>query len=100
MSLLTWNPLEKDCKDLEKMDWFETVMRYGFKSNETVAKLLDDPDIRFVPTLIEKIVLPKITGTYYRNCCVILIQLKRFFTIFCFKNFFRTHRKGMGSIVF
>lgn len=60
-----WNPLEKDCRDLEKMEWFETVMKYGFKSNETEAKLMDDPDIRFVPTLMEKIVLPKITGMVF-----------------------------------
>lgn len=62
LSLLTWNPLEVNCKDLEKMEWYETVMRYGFKPDETEAQLLDDPDIRLVPTLIEKIVLPKITG--------------------------------------
>lgn len=80
LSILTWNPFEKDCKDLEKMEWFESVMKYGFKSNETEAKLMDDPDIRFVPTLMEKIVLPKITGMYLRNSCASLMKLKtRFF---------------------
>lgn len=62
LNLLTWNPLSSDCKDLEKMEWFETVMRYGFKSTETENQLMDDPDIRLVPSLMEKIVLPKITG--------------------------------------
>lgn len=64
LQLLPWNPLENDCKDLEKMDWYETAMKYGFKSNETKAQLLEDPDIRLVPALVEKIALPKITGKF------------------------------------
>lgn len=68
LSLLTWNPLGSDCKDLEKMEWFETVMKYGFKSTETENQLMDDPDIRLVPTLLEKIVLPKITGIENIDC--------------------------------
>lgn len=62
LNILTWNPLEKECKDLEKMEWYETAMKYGFKPNEIETQLLDDPDIRLVPSLMEKIVLPKITG--------------------------------------
>ncbi|XP_055308358.1 PAX3- and PAX7-binding protein 1 [Sitodiplosis mosellana] len=61
LNLLTWNPLNNDCKDLEKMKWFEIIMRYGFIPSETEIRLFDDPDIRLVPTLMEKIVLPKIT---------------------------------------
>lgn len=64
LHLLAWNPLDA-CKDLEKMEWYEAVMKYGFKSNETEAQLMDDPDIRLVPTLMEKIVLPKITGDLF-----------------------------------
>lgn len=44
------------------MEWYETAMKYGFKPTETEAQLLDDPDVRLVPSLIEKIVLPKLTG--------------------------------------
>lgn len=65
LSLLAWNPLEVNCKDLEKMEWYEAVIKYGFKPNETEAQLLNDPDVRLVPTLMEKIILPKITGTIY-----------------------------------
>lgn len=54
--------MEKDCKDLEKMEWYENVMNYGYKPSETVLQLIDDPDIRLVPTLMEKIILPKIAG--------------------------------------
>lgn len=62
LNLLTWNPLERDCKVLEKMEWYETMMKYGFKPDETEAQLADDPDIRLVPSIMEKIILPKITG--------------------------------------
>lgn len=36
-------------------------MRYGFDESDSEATLVDDPDVRLVPTLIEKIVLPKLT---------------------------------------
>lgn len=61
LSMMTWNPLEKSCIDLERMEWYEDVMRYGYVEDETEEALVDDPDVRLVPTLIEKIVLPKIT---------------------------------------
>lgn len=44
------------------MEWYETMMKYGLRPGETEAQLIDDPDIRLVPTLMEKIILPKITG--------------------------------------
>lgn len=62
LSLITWNPFEKESKVFEKMEWYECVMKYGFKPGETEEQLIDDPDIRLVPSLMEKIVLPKITG--------------------------------------
>lgn len=64
LSLIIWNPLDENCKDLEKMEWYETIMKYGYKPTETEAELIDDPDIRLIPTLIEKIILPKITGIF------------------------------------
>lgn len=67
LNLLTWNPLERDCKVLEKMEWYETIMRYGFKPDETEAQLADDPDIRLVPSIMEKIILPKITGKQWAH---------------------------------
>lgn len=98
LSLLTWNPLEVNCKDLEKMEWYETVMRYGFKPDETEAQLLDDPDIRLVPTLIEKIVLPKITGDLiFQFFFSILYKLWNFLIPL---PFFRIYRQSMGSVVF
>lgn len=62
LSLITWNPLDESCADFERMEWYEVAMSYGHDDSETEATLADDPDVRLVPTLIEKILLPKITG--------------------------------------
>lgn len=62
LNLVTWNPLEESCPDLERMEWYNTIMKYAFNENEIEETLMDDPDIRLIPTLIEKIILPKITG--------------------------------------
>lgn len=67
LNLLTWNPLDKDSKVLEKMEWYESVMKYGYTPGETEEQLIDDPDIRFVPTLMERTVLPKLTGNSSLN---------------------------------
>lgn len=62
LALVTWNPLEEHGSELERMDWYNVTMQYGFNETETEEQLLDDPDVRLVPTVIEKIILPKITG--------------------------------------
>ena len=61
LNLVTWNPLDEHCQDLERMDWFNTVMKYAWSSTETEEQLAVDPDVRLVPVLVEKIILPKIT---------------------------------------
>lgn len=62
LSLVTWNPLEENGVELEKMEWYNTCMRYSFNEDDTEDQLINDPDVRLIPTLIEKIILPKITG--------------------------------------
>lgn len=62
LQLVTWNPLDEQCPDLERMDWYGMILKYGWTAEETEQSLGGDPDVRLVPTLIEKIVLPKITG--------------------------------------
>ncbi|CAG9576207.1 unnamed protein product [Danaus chrysippus] len=75
--LILWNPLaDEDNEDYEKMDWYKCLMMYGCKSSrvssdseqsssdeEVVSEdsVRDDPDLLLVPTLIDKVVLPKIT---------------------------------------
>lgn len=62
LHLVTWNPLDEQCTDLERMDWYAMVMKYGWTETETEESLANDPDVRLMPVLVEKIVLPKITG--------------------------------------
>lgn len=62
LQLITWNPFEENTKDMEKTEWFETIIKYGLKPSENAEKTLaDDPDIRLIPALIEKFVIPKMT---------------------------------------
>ncbi|CAH2099474.1 unnamed protein product [Euphydryas editha] len=78
--LILWNPLaDEDNEDYEKMDWYKCLMMYGVKSEAlssdsdqssddeteppevTEDSVRDDPDLMLVPTIIEKVVLPKVT---------------------------------------
>ncbi|XP_017778141.1 PREDICTED: PAX3- and PAX7-binding protein 1 [Nicrophorus vespilloides] len=60
LNLIFWDPLT-DTKDLEKMDWYRTLALYGLHDDETENSLSKDPDLNLLPTLIEKIIIPKIT---------------------------------------
>lgn len=61
LSLVTWNPLSENSDDFEHMDWYNTIMKFAFDPVETEDSLSTDPDIRMLPILVEKIILPKIT---------------------------------------
>lgn len=63
LHLVTWNPLDELCPDVERMDWYGMCMKYGWTAQETEETLANDPDVRLVPSLVEKIILPKITGS-------------------------------------
>lgn len=63
LHLITWNPFDENCEDLERMDWYAMAMKYGWNDNETEESLMDDPDVKLVPVIIEKIILPKVTGS-------------------------------------
>lgn len=63
LSLITWNPLEENGTELERIEWYNTCMRYSFSEDETEDQLIDDPDVRLIPILVEKMILPKITGS-------------------------------------
>lgn len=61
--MLTWNPFDEAAMDFEKADWYRDCMLNGYDpGTETEESLAADPDVRFVPSLVEKIILPKLTG--------------------------------------
>ncbi|XP_055544228.1 PAX3- and PAX7-binding protein 1 [Wyeomyia smithii] len=58
-----WNPVSgHDDFDFEREEWYRSCALYGRQPGETETSLAEDPDVRLVPTLIEKIVLPKLTA--------------------------------------
>lgn len=80
--LLLWNPMaEEDNEDYEKMDWYRCAMMYGMKIDKSSSDsddaemngdepyvptlnediLRDDPDLMLVPTLVQKVLVPKLT---------------------------------------
>ncbi|XP_035897334.1 PAX3- and PAX7-binding protein 1 isoform X2 [Anopheles stephensi] len=59
---VSWNPLTVDALvELENERWYRTVAQYGCSAT-TEATLAADPDVRLLPTLVEKIFLPKLTA--------------------------------------
>ncbi|XP_017466846.1 PREDICTED: PAX3- and PAX7-binding protein 1 isoform X1 [Rhagoletis zephyria] len=59
--MLSWSPLLEEYKDIEKMHWYSACMLYAWSEDETETSLRLDVDVSLVPTIIEKIILPKVT---------------------------------------
>ncbi|XP_071819280.1 PAX3- and PAX7-binding protein 1-like [Apostichopus japonicus] len=58
LQLLDWNPLESDCPSIESMDWFNTLLFYGYEESKELNE--DDSDNKLLPNVVDKIVLPKL----------------------------------------
>uniref|UniRef100_A0A8C8S957 GC-rich sequence DNA-binding factor 2 n=1 Tax=Pelusios castaneus TaxID=367368 RepID=A0A8C8S957_9SAUR len=62
IQLIGWNPLEQNLIDLDEMAWFRAVEEFSDAKNTSQSKRNDDHDENILPTIIEKTILPKITG--------------------------------------
>lgn len=51
----------ENCVEIERMDWFNSIIMYGASENDTEESMIKDPDLRLIPTLIEKVILPRLT---------------------------------------
>ncbi|XP_063186661.1 intron Large complex component GCFC2 isoform X1 [Chroicocephalus ridibundus] len=60
--LISWNPLEQNFTEMEEMPWFGAIEEFSDAKNISKTKRDDDPDQEVLPRVIEKTVLPKITG--------------------------------------
>ncbi|NXV41217.1 GCFC2 factor, partial [Uria aalge] len=60
--LINWNPLEQNFTELEEMPWFRAIEEFSDAKNVYETKRDDDPDQEVLPRVIEKTILPKITG--------------------------------------
>lgn len=54
----------QETSDVERSKWFNTLIVYALDPKETEDTLRRDPDAKLIPTVIEKIVLPKLKSTY------------------------------------
>ncbi|KAK5887473.1 hypothetical protein CesoFtcFv8_016073 [Champsocephalus esox] len=59
LQLMMWNPLEAQCANFEYMLWFESLLFYGFEENSVLQR--GDGDISLLPSIVEKVVLSKLT---------------------------------------
>ncbi|KAJ8978174.1 hypothetical protein NQ317_009662 [Molorchus minor] len=60
LNLVFWDPLN-ETMELEKLPWYRTLALYGLHDDETEETLALDPDISLLPTIIEKVIVPKLT---------------------------------------
>nr|XP_023020543.1 PAX3- and PAX7-binding protein 1 [Leptinotarsa decemlineata]XP_023020544.1 PAX3- and PAX7-binding protein 1 [Leptinotarsa decemlineata] len=60
LNLIFWDPLNETV-ELEKLDWYRTLALYGLHDDETEESLAKDPDIFLLPTIVEKLIVPKLT---------------------------------------
>lgn len=60
LELLNWNPLEVDnLVDFEEMLWYSTLAMFGDYGDVKVES--EDDDIKLLPNIIEKVLIPKLT---------------------------------------
>ncbi|XP_066999451.2 PAX3- and PAX7-binding protein 1 isoform X2 [Anabrus simplex] len=59
LKLLTWNPLQETV-EFERHKWYDSLLLYGLRDSETEESLRADPDLKLVPLIVEKVVLPKL----------------------------------------
>ncbi|XP_072509673.1 intron Large complex component GCFC2 isoform X2 [Notamacropus eugenii] len=61
IQMLDWNPLKPDCISLQHMPWFQSLE--GFANSGIAAQReQDSPDREILPAILDKTVLPHITG--------------------------------------
>lgn len=60
IQMIMWNPLIESCPDIEEMPWFGDCIMYAVNDDENEEMLKDDLDSRLIPTIVEKVILPKL----------------------------------------
>uniref|UniRef100_A0A6I8P900 GC-rich sequence DNA-binding factor 2 n=1 Tax=Ornithorhynchus anatinus TaxID=9258 RepID=A0A6I8P900_ORNAN len=61
IELIDWNPLKPDSIGLKQMSWFRSVEEF-IKNGVSELRKEDNPDEKILPTIIDKTVIPQITG--------------------------------------
>ncbi|CAI9738582.1 PAX3- and PAX7-binding protein 1 [Octopus vulgaris] len=58
LELIDWNLLEENAKDFEDCRWYECCAMYSYQ-DESISQ--DEDSIKFIPSIVEKVILPKLT---------------------------------------
>ncbi|XP_075717091.1 intron Large complex component GCFC2 [Rhinoderma darwinii] len=61
MQLITWNPLQ-DTTDMERMSWYRDLDEFCFGKHDHENNMEDDPDHKVLTAVIEKTLIPKVSG--------------------------------------
>ena len=59
--------------DFEEMNWYETMMFYGYQESEDGVSICSpsvDADHKLMPSLVEKVLLPKLIGAHLNILCL------------------------------
>lgn len=61
LNLIFWDPLTDASLELEKFEWYRTLAMYGLHDDESELTLSQDPDINLLPTIVDKVIVPRLT---------------------------------------
>jgi len=50
--------MQENCTDFENSRWFNSLLPYG----DTTDNSVDDLDLKLIPSIVEKVLLAKLTG--------------------------------------
>lgn len=59
----TFSVFQESCKPLSEMRWYRSVVLYGHSSSASFDSA--DPDNQLIPMIVEKVLVPKLTGMAY-----------------------------------
>lgn len=64
--MILWTPFESaHYEEIDKMKWFHPLAMYGRLSTETEESLRQDPDVFMIPSVIEKVVVSKLSSKFF-----------------------------------
>ncbi|XP_069831927.1 intron Large complex component GCFC2 isoform X2 [Dendropsophus ebraccatus] len=61
VQIINWNPLQ-ETEDLEQMSWYRDLDDFCFSKADQENNMEDDPDHKVLSAVIEKTVIPKVSG--------------------------------------
>lgn len=54
--------LQESCADFEESAWFNDLLFYGYDEEVILHRVDDDDDVKVLPSIVDKVLVPKLTG--------------------------------------